>query len=226
MSTQRARLLDYHWVRDDTEEDLVGADWHQESIASLVNGLRRVARRASWPWHVGNQLELVAWHPDGTPWKPSPDVMVHPQAGAQRRERMDARTEGIPALLIEVASKSTWHIDVGLDPRARDGAKGYEYLALGVAEYLVFDPQGEFIAEQCRGWRLRDGQREPWQPAADGRYHSALGVSFAPEGLFLRIYAPDGTPQLLDHEVTDLEDRVRQLEERLRQLGQASDDGS
>jgi Uma2 family endonuclease len=128
---------------------------------------------------------------------------------------MDARTDGIPALIVEVASKTTWRVDVGLDPRARVGAKGYEYLALGVPEYLVFDPQGEFIAEQCRGWRLREGQREPWPPEAEGRYHSALGVSFQPEGQFLRIYAPDGTPLLLDHEVTDLEDRAVILEEKL-----------
>src|SRR5205814_2013369 len=115
MSAQRERLLEYQWVRDDAEEDLVGADWHQDSIVSLANGLRRVARRAQWPWHVGSQLPLVAWHPDGTPWTPSPDVMVHPHAGPQDREHMVARTEGVPALVIEVASKSTWHIDVGMD---------------------------------------------------------------------------------------------------------------
>src|SRR4051812_44840100 len=130
MSVQGARLLDNHWVRDDTEEDLVGADWHQEGIASLTNGLRRVAKRTGQLWHVGNQLPLVAWHPDGTPWTPSPDVMVHPHAGSGRRARMDAHTDGIPALVVEVASPSTWRVDVGLDPRARHGAKAYEYLAL------------------------------------------------------------------------------------------------
>ncbi|GAC1406782.1 MAG: hypothetical protein NVSMB65_21550 [Chloroflexota bacterium] len=225
MSAQGARLREHHWVRDDTEEDLVGADWHQEAIVNLWSGLREVARAQGWPWHVGNQLPLVTWHPDGTPWTPSPDVMVHPHAGPARRQRMDARSEGIPALIIEVASKSTWHIDVGLDPTVRDGAKGYEYLALGVPEYLVFDPEGASIPEQCRGWRVQDGRREPWVPGTDGRYHSVLGVSFQPEGLFLRLYAPTGAPVLLDDEVPDLEDRaaaaaerVRHLEERLRQI--------
>ena len=214
MSAQGARLVEYHWVRDDTEEDLVGADWHQENIASLVNGLRRVGRRAGWPWHVGNQLPLVAWHPDGTPWTPSPDVMLHPHAGTERRARMDARTEGVPALIIEVASTSTWRVDVGLDPTARHGAKGFEYLALGVVDYLVFDPTGKYIPEGCRGWRLREGRREPWLPDPDGRYHGPVGLSFHPEGLFLRLYAPDGRPVWLDHEVTDLEDRAAILEER------------
>ena len=43
MSIQSERLAEVHWVRDDAEEDLVGADWHQESIASLANGLRRIS---------------------------------------------------------------------------------------------------------------------------------------------------------------------------------------
>ena len=46
MNARRGSLMEYHWVRDDAEEDLVGADWHQESLASQVNGLRRVGRAA------------------------------------------------------------------------------------------------------------------------------------------------------------------------------------
>ena len=79
MSAQRS--LAYRWLPDDTEESILGADWHQDAISSLRNGLRDVARARSWPWHVGDRLTLVAWHPDGTIWRPKPDIMVHPQAG-------------------------------------------------------------------------------------------------------------------------------------------------
>ena len=103
----------------------------------------------------------------------------------------------------------------GAGPRGRDGAKAYEYLALGVAEYLVFDPTGEYMAEQCRGWRWHDRRREPCRADADGRYHSALGVSFSPEEVFLRISGPDGKPVLLDLEVTDLEEQAAIMEERV-----------
>src|SRR5207245_1289741 len=100
MSAQRSPA--YRWLADDTEESVLGADWHQKAIGSLCNGLREVARAQGRPWHVGNQMTLVAWHPDGTVWRPKPDVMVHPEAGPRDREEMHARTDGLPALIIEV----------------------------------------------------------------------------------------------------------------------------
>ena len=214
MSAQPALAALGAWVRDDQEEDLVGADWHQENISSLVNGLRRLAQAQGWPWHVGNQLTLLAWHPDGTPWSPCPDVLVHATAGPRRRERLDAREEGLPALLIEVASPSTWRRDVGVARRN----KRDEYLALGVAEYLVFDPTGDLLPQRCQAWRLQEGREELWLPDAEGRYHSALGVAFAPEGLFLRAYDPAGVPLRLDHEIGALERRSADLEQEIAVL--------
>jgi hypothetical protein len=105
MSVQRSPT--YRWLPDDTEESILGAEWHQDAISSLCNGLRDVARQGGQPWHVGHQLTLVAWHPDGSPWQPIPDIMVQLQAGATPREEMNARTDGLPALIVEVASSST-----------------------------------------------------------------------------------------------------------------------
>ena len=194
MSAQRAATIT--WLPDDTEEDLVGADWHQRAISSLCNGLSDLAFERGWPWHVGNQLPLDAWRPDNTRWTPSPDIMVHPQAGPEQRDRIDARTEGVPALIVEVAGRTTWRKDVGIAGRG----KALEYLSLGVLEYLVFDPTGEYIAERCRAWRLVDGAWQSWQPQPDGRYASGLGISFRPEDLFLRIFDPDGVPVPFDYE--------------------------
>src|SRR5579864_8852132 len=100
MSAQRADV--YAWLHDDLEEDLVGADWHQDAIRALVYSLRDLARQRNWNWHVGDQLTLVAWKPDGTAWRPCPDVMIHPNAGPHRRKEINARAEGVPALVIEV----------------------------------------------------------------------------------------------------------------------------
>ncbi len=44
MSAQR-EVAD-RWMADDTEESIVGADWHQEAIVNLWSGLREVATRA------------------------------------------------------------------------------------------------------------------------------------------------------------------------------------
>jgi hypothetical protein len=81
METQVAPI----WLHDDTEEDLVGADWHQEAIGGIVDALRDQAEISGLPWHVGDQLALVACNPDGTAWRPSPDVMAHPGGGPAPR---------------------------------------------------------------------------------------------------------------------------------------------
>ena len=105
MSAQRS--LTDRWLPDDTEESVAGADWHQDAITSLCNGLRDVARAYHWPWHVGDQLTFVARHPDGAIWRPKPDIMVHPHAGPTPRDEMSVTADGLPALIIEVASPST-----------------------------------------------------------------------------------------------------------------------
>jgi Uma2 family endonuclease len=188
MSVQH--LIERVSLPDDREEDLVGTDWHQRAIVNTYDSLFDLSYLTGLPWHVGNQLTLVAWAPDGSPWRPSPDIMVHATAGPEPRKEMRAREDGPPALIIEVASESTWRHDVDI---ARGKAAGY--LALGVQDYLVFDPTGAYLGEPCRGWQVVDGQVRDWRPLPDGRYQSSsLGISFRPEGVFLRVYAQDGRP--------------------------------
>lgn len=188
--------------RDDTEEDLVGTDWHQDAIRGLRTSLRDLADLASLPWHIGDQLTLVAWGPYGTPWRPSPDIMVHPTAGTARRKDMDARADGVPALIIEVASESTWRRDVDLNS---DEGKARGYLTLGVPEYLVFDPLGAYLGVPARGWRTIRGRIEEWNPTPSGYYEShALGIGLRPEGALLRVFDHAGLPILFEFEKTRL----------------------
>ena len=52
---------------------------------------------------------------------------------------------------------------------------------------------------------------QEWPPDAAGRYHSRiLGVSFRPEGFFLRIVDPAGNLVPLDHEKADTIARLEQ----------------
>ncbi len=208
-------LVEPDWLLpDDTEESVVGADWHQDAIRTLVYGLRDVAEVDGLPWHVGDQLPLVGPRPDGTPWRPEPDTSVHPTAGPHQRAEIDLRTEGLPTLLIEVLSKTTWQIDLALEPRAgRPRAKAWGYLAVwGVPEYLTFDPLGEFVPGQVRAWKNVGGQIVAWEPGASGRYESVLGVSFKIEGALLRVYDRKG--ELM----TSYSERRALLAERERQL--------
>jgi len=196
MSVQHLHLAG--GLHDDTEEDLVGADWHQDAIFTTVDSLRGVAAEAGLPWHVGNQLTLVAGRSDGAPWRPSPDVMLHPFAGPEKRDQMTVAVDGIPALIIEVASRTTWRYDID----TRQG-KAWGYGQLGVTNYLVFDPGSDFLNVPCIGWQ-HDGRRfRDWRPASDGRFHIvALGIALQPENGLLRVFDASGRPVPFTHEKT------------------------
>jgi len=155
MSAQQEQVLDYSWLHDDTEEDMVGADWHQDAIRAIGLALKTLARERQWPWHVGDQLTLIGDVPGRERWSPAPDISVHPTLGPAARRDLDLRVEGPPTLVVEVASPSTWAYDVSLE-RAwrgrRQVGKAYGYLMLlGVTEYLVFDPRQEYLS--ARAWR-------------------------------------------------------------------------
>ena len=219
MSAQRDHVDPYSWLHDDTEEDLVGADWHQEAIRAAVISLRDLARRRRLSWHVGDQLRLVGTKPNGTAWSPSPDIMVHPHAGAAKRKEMTIAGDGVPALIIEVVSPSTWEYDVDMHE-----GKAFGYLAMGVPDYLVFDPRGDLLGASCRAWQQSDGVVREWRPGADGRYHTtSLDISLEPQGDLLRVYDPDDLPVPFYFENAEMADRVAELEAELARLrGQSS----
>jgi hypothetical protein len=149
-----------------------------------------------------------------------PDVVVHPTLGRAHRTALDIAIEGPPALAIEVVSPSTAKNDIN----ERTGKAG-AYAHSGIAEYLVFDPEAEHIGTQVWARRARGSEFVPWQPEADGRWHSAaLDLSFAPLGILLRIYDAAGaivplTSELAMQRSADMRhiaDRDRQLAERDR----------
>jgi len=141
--------------------------------------------------------------------------MVHPHAGSTKRDGLSARDDGLPALIVEVASPSTWRYDV--DAVA---GKGMGYLALGVSEYLVFDPTGRFLRPPCRAWRLVGGAARAWQPEPDGRYVShALGIALSPDGDVLRVYDSQSRPIPYDYEKAQiLATQAQELDARAREL--------
>ncbi len=80
-----------------------------------------------------------------------------------------------PDLALEIASRRTGHIDVGVKP-------GF-YASLGVREYWRFDETGEFHGTRLAGDRLVDGEYRPIAvdelPGGELRgYSEALGLYF------------------------------------------------
>lgn len=214
MSAQRERMQPQSWLHDDTEEDLLGADWHREAIRATVISLRDYARRRGLPWHIGDQLALIGAKPDGTAWRPSPDIVLHVEAGSQKRSEMAVSHDGLPVLIIEVASPSTWAYDVA----TREG-KAWGYCSLGVPNYLVFDPRGDLLGASCRGWQRAGQTVRDWRPGPDGRYHLiGLDISFQPEDDLLRLYDPEGRPAPFYFENAERAERVSALEAELARL--------
>jgi hypothetical protein len=174
-------------LRDDTEEDLVGSDAHQDAIDASFEGIWLAGPERGLPWHVSRQLMILKGTVgDKADWRPSPDMMVHPTAGPDPRSAFDARSDGVPPLLIEVSSPGTVDYDVN--------GKRIGYGLAGVREYLIFDPTAELLVTPVRAWHATDAGFVAWAAEADGRWHSrVLGISFAAEGRLLRIYDATGT---------------------------------
>jgi Uma2 family endonuclease len=164
-------------LADDSEESIVGTEWHQEAISDLAEKLVEAGRRQQASWGVCSQIALIGLrHADGRPYDPRPDVLVLtrplPAGWLSTIALADA---GAPLFIAEVASASTVRGDLG--------EKRLAYEAIGVESYLVFDPEGSLLPEPVLAWRLEHGRYVPWTAAEDGWWHSErLNLSFRPAG--------------------------------------------
>ena len=127
--------------------------------------------------HVG--MNSFLYYEQGNPRAVvTPDVYVVPGAPEFHRDTYLLWNEPKgPDFVLEVTSASTRREDEG---RKRD-----IYASLGVSEYFLYDPRGEYLTPALRGFRLRDGEYRalPAVTVLPGR-----GVSVASEvlGLTLR----------------------------------------
>ncbi len=210
-------------AEDDTEESVMGSDWHQEAIFEAHGPLlayaqeRQTADVDALPWYVSSQVTVIVPLPRrAKPWQPKPDLFVVVGIPSGHRTSYDTRREGpMPQFVLEVASESTWRRDVG---RKRD-----LYELAGVQEYLVFDPTGEFLTEQVRAWRAGEEGWQPWPAVirADGQAvweSGVLGLELRVEGPLLRFDHPALGPLLVRREVVE---RWRAAEQRARAAEQA-----
>jgi hypothetical protein len=206
------------WPADDTEESVMGSEYHQHVIDAVRDGLRMIAHVPDPPWHVLSQVPLAGFRrPDGTPYVMLPDVFVHPHPNPHPEDGrpLTFAEVGVPLLAVEVLSETTYRQDLD-DQRG----KAWSYADAGVAEYLVVDYRRKYIDEPVRARRLDRGRWAPWPPNAQGRWESAaLGVSFAFDGLYLRVYDAAGALMPLPQEARDLlAEKERQLAEKEQRL--------
>ena len=167
---------------------------------------------------LGNQFMYYA---EGFPkLRVAPDVMVIFNVAPGGRDNYKIWQEKqVPAVVFEMTSKSTKGEDMG--------EKKTLYERLGVEEYWLFDPKGEWIATQLQGYRL---QETGYAPITDGR-SEPLKLRLQVEGQLIGFYREDtGEKLLIPEELAaalaqaraakeQAEEQVERLKAQLRSLG-------
>jgi hypothetical protein len=123
----------------------------------------------------------------------------------QRRRRIyKAWEEGgrLPDVVIELTSKKTSKADQEIKPQL--------YARLGVREYFLFDPYGEYLRPRLQGYRLVNSV---YQPMDEYPLRSAvLGLVLREEDNALRLYHPTSGKRLLTPEESELARRAAEAD--------------
>ncbi len=157
-----------------------------------------IAADMFWYWEEGQPRSRVA-----------PDVMVVKGVGrGHRRSFFTWRENGaVPAVVFEMASLSTWREDLSEKLRL--------YERLGVREYFLFDPEGEYLRPPLVGFRLVGGHYVPIDLDDDDRLTSEeLGFMLKGEGVMLRLIDTTGALVLTPRERAEKEQQRAEKEQQ------------
>ncbi|MBW8876251.1 MAG: Uma2 family endonuclease [Acidobacteria bacterium] len=151
---------------------------HLKVMIDCISGLEIRYAGAPDVWVGGN---FFFYYEKGNPKaRVSPDVMV--AKGVARRQRPNFRLweERPPSLVVEVTSRKTRRKD--------EEVKKPLYEQVGVEEYVLFDPLGEYLRPSLQGFRRSWGGYQPIPLEADGSLLSrTTGLRFKREGQRLRM---------------------------------------
>ena len=170
----------------------------------------------------GKQATVLAnqflYYSQGFPkLRTAPDVMAIFDVAPGGRDNYKIWEEGrVPVVIFEMTSPGTQEYDKNF--------KKNLYEQLEVQEYWLFDPKGEWIEEQLRGYRLRG---EIYEPITDNR-SEPLQLRLAVEGKLIGFYREDTGEKLLipDELVQALREETRarqEAEERAEQERQRAE---
>jgi hypothetical protein len=201
---------------------------HAQVMMDLWSTLRRHYASVPDVYLWGN---MFLYYQQGNPRAClAPDLFLVKGVGKHVRRTYKLWEEGrVPSLVVEVTSKDT---------RDEDLEKKAVYERLGVEEYILFDPLGEYLRPQLQGYRLVAGRYEAMTLEADGALLSGTtNLRLAPEGQKLRLRdAVTGEPLLWNQELAEArrtaeeradqeklarqaaEERMRRLEEEVARL--------
>jgi Uma2 family endonuclease len=154
-------------------------DVHIDALIYLREVLRDHFRDAPQVYVAGN---MFLYYEEGNPTAcVAPDVFV--VQGVAKHERRTYRLweEGQPpAVVFKITSRGTRLEDLG--------TKRAVYAILGVREYFVYDPLGEYLRPPLQGYRLHEGEYQRMPPAGEeGLTSQVLGLELRVEAGRLRV---------------------------------------
>jgi len=151
---------------------------HRKIMSDLIQGLDLRYLEVPDVWVGGN---LFLCYEKGNPAAHrAPDVLLAKGVKKWDRPNYLLWEETPPSLVVEVTSRKTRREDQG-DKKAL-------YERIGVEEYVLFDPYGDYLRPRLQGYRLEGGRYQPIPLAEDGTLLSrTTGLIFRPEGRRLRL---------------------------------------
>ncbi|MCL4205507.1 MAG: Uma2 family endonuclease [Pirellulaceae bacterium] len=161
--------------------------------------------------------DLLVYYVEGDPKKcVVPDAFVAKGIPPGNRRIYKIWAEGkAPDVVIETTSRSTRRKDTQVKPEL--------YARLGVQEYFLFDPLGEYLSPPLQGYRLVGQDYERLKSDADGALTSQeLGLRLKVVDRHLDFVRLDSGQRLLTHRERALrEAEARQREAEARQAAEA-----
>ena len=167
-------------------------DVHIEAIIYLREALKDHFRQVPQVYVASN---LLLYYEENQPASCiAPDVFVGHGVHPHQRRTYKLWEEGqAPSVVFEVTSRSSRLEDIG--------TKRALYAMLGVQEYFVYDPLGEYLRPALQGYRLEDGEYQRMPSASpDQLVSQVLGLEIRLEAGDLRLYNATTGERLLTHE--------------------------
>lgn len=198
---------------------MVETEFHYIAIKHLYGALSHWYRKRDDVYVAAN---MVLYYQEGSPAKNrGPDIMVCKGVrGKHPRRSFRTWEEGVvPAVIIEVTSIGTQREDEIIKPRV--------YADIGVKEYFMFDPEGEYLEPRLRGYTLVEEDYEVMAADAKGDIYSPeSGLRLVADDELLRLVNPaTGEPLPTEEEYAEeMEQAIRRMEHAQREASQAKNE--
>jgi Uma2 family endonuclease len=171
-------------------EPMAETDIHRNYMIDVIKILEDFYRDDPRVYVSGNLF--MYYVPGDTRKKVAPDVLVVKEVEKRLRRTYQIWKEGkAPDLVIEVTSEDTRWEDMDFKRKL--------YHRLGVKEYYLYDPTGDYLKDQLLGYRLVGTRYVPVRlPKGEDRLHSdVLNLDLVLESGQLRLYDPQQKQFLL-----------------------------